>query len=147
MSSPSSYESDNVLTPETITIEANNVVQNLLPTKSREKYLKAYDNFILWKNRKGAKTFSENIFLAYFQELAKTKQPSTLWSIYSMLKSTVNTNKNIKIDSYSKLVSYLKRLSEGYKAKKSKVFSGQNVETFLNDAPDKEFLATKVCIF
>ena len=34
MSSPSSYESDNVLTPETITIEANNVIQNLLPTKS-----------------------------------------------------------------------------------------------------------------
>ncbi|RVE49622.1 hypothetical protein evm_005754 [Chilo suppressalis] len=39
---------------------------------------------------------------------------------------------------------YLKRLSERHKPKKSKVFSQQNVETFLNDAPDKEFLATKI---
>ncbi|KAL0879211.1 hypothetical protein ABMA27_002994 [Loxostege sticticalis] len=145
MSSTSSSESD-ILTPETIKLEASNVIQNLIPTKSREKYLKAYDNFIQWKNRKGAKTFSENVFLAYFQELAKTKQPSTLWSVYSMLKTTVNINKDIKIDSYSKLVAYLKRLSEGHKPKKSKVFSGQNVETFLNDAPDKEFLAIKVAL-
>ncbi|RVE46833.1 hypothetical protein evm_008541 [Chilo suppressalis] len=63
-----------------------------------------------------------------------------------MLKSTINTNKNIKIDSYSKLLAFLKRLFEGYKPKKSKVFSHQNVETFLNDAPDKEFLATKVAL-
>ncbi|KOB63615.1 Uncharacterized protein OBRU01_24714 [Operophtera brumata] len=35
-------------------------------------------------------------------------------------------------------------MSDGYKPKKSKVFSVKNVETFLNEAPDKVFLAVKV---
>lgn len=134
------------LTPQSVINDAQNVIQNLLPTKSREKYVRAYENFIIWKNAKGAKSFSENVLLSYFQELAKNKQPSTLWSTYSMLKSTINTNKDIKIETYTKLTAYLKRMSEGHKPKKSKVFSSQNVETFLNEAPDKDFLAIKVSI-
>ncbi|KOB66529.1 putative WS beta-transducin repeats protein [Operophtera brumata] len=35
-------------------------------------------------------------------------------------------------------------MSDGYKPKKSKVFSVKNVETFLNETPDKVFLAVKV---
>lgn len=85
MSSTSSYESDNALTPET---EANNVVQNLLPMKSR-KYLRAYDNFILWKNRKAAKTFSENVFLAYFQVPYLHNTVSYLFSHRKGMKSRV----------------------------------------------------------
>lgn len=91
-------------------------------------------------------SFSETVFLAYFQHLAMTKQP-TLWSIYSMLKSTVNTKNNIQIEKYSKLIAYLKRLSEGHKSKKSKVLSSKNIETFLNEAPDNDFLAIKVSMY
>lgn len=141
----SSSDSDSIeLTPESIRTDARNVMDNLLPAKSREKYMKAYGNFIEWRNARGAKNFSESVFLAYFQYLAKTKQPSTLWSTYSMLKSTVSSNNDVKLDTYSKLIAYLKRMSDGFKPKKSKVFSVKNVETFLNEAPDKVFLAVKV---
>lgn len=150
MSSSSDSESIE-LTPDSIRTDARNVMDNLLPAKSREKYMKAYGNFIEWRNSRGAKNFSESVFLAYFQYLAKTKQPSTLWSTYSMLKSTVSSNNDVKLDTYSKLIAYLKRMSDGFKPKKSKVFSVKNVETFLNEAPDNIFLAVKVsnyvCIY
>lgn len=45
----SSSESE-ILTPENIKLNAETVINNLLPNKSREKYLKAYENFITWKN-------------------------------------------------------------------------------------------------
>lgn len=146
MNSSSSSEND-MLTPELVKVEANNVINNLLPPKSKAKYLKAYENFCVWKNSKGAKSFSETVFLAYFQEISKYKQPSTLWSIYSMLKATVSLNNNIQINLYAKLIAFLKRLSEGHKTKKSRVLSAENVDTFLNEAPDDSFLAVKVSKF
>lgn len=96
-------ESDNeseLLTPEFIKNEASTVVDNLLPQKSRNKYLQAYDNFIKWRASKRVKSFSESVFLVYFQELSKTLQPSTLWSIYSMLKATMKTKNNVQINMY-----------------------------------------------
>lgn len=141
----SSSDSDSIqLTPENIRADAKNVIDNILPAKSREQYVKAYRNFIEWRNARGAKHFSESVFLAYFQYLGKTKKPSTLWSIFSMLKSTVSCNNDVKLDTYSKLIAYLKRMSDGYKPKKSKVFTVKNVEKFLNEAPDEVFLAVKV---
>lgn len=65
----SSSDSDNILTPENILNDAANVVQQLLPQKSRLKYLNEYNKFIEWKNRKGAKSFSEAVFLVYFNPI------------------------------------------------------------------------------
>lgn len=138
--------SSDTLTPENILNEADSVIENLLPLKSRVQYLKSYEKFIDWKDRNGAKSFSESVFLAYFSELSKKMKPSSLWSIYSMLKSTVSTRHNVHIKEYSKLTAFLKRSSDGFKSKKSKVFTAQNVETFLNKSPDDIYLATKVCL-
>lgn len=143
MNLSSSSESE-ALTPEFVRTEAKNAINNLLPAKSKAKYLKAYENFSTWKNCKGAKSFSETVFIAYFQELAKHKQPSTLWSIYSMLKATVSINNEIQINTYAKLIAFLKRLSAGHKTKKSRVLSAENVDTFLTEAPDQSFLSVKV---
>lgn len=41
---------------------------------------------------------------------------------------------------------YLKRQSEGYKPKKSKILTEENVETFINIAPNEMYLSTKVSI-
>ncbi|XP_059053089.1 uncharacterized protein LOC131847527 [Achroia grisella] len=118
----------------------------LLTSKSWKKYMKAYYNFALWKKRKGVKSFSEPVFLAYFKELAKSKKPSTLWSTYSMLKSTVGNKNGIKMENYTKLISYLKKWSRGHKSTTSEVFSVENINTFIKEAPDKEFLAIKVAL-
>lgn len=144
--SSSDIENDR-LTPESFRSKAAVIVDDLLPPKSRELYLKTYNLFCDWKTTNGANSFSECIFLNYFNELTKTKKPSTLWSIYSMLKATVRIKHNIDISNYSKLVTYLKRLSEGNKPKKSRVLSSENIERFLNDAPDHSFLAVKVSTY
>ncbi|XP_073941147.1 uncharacterized protein [Choristoneura fumiferana] len=145
LTSDSDNESE-LLTPEFIKNEASTVVDNLLPPKSRYKYLKAYDNFIKWRASKRVKSFSESVLLVYFQELSKTLQPSTLWSVYSMLKATMSIKNNVQINLYTKLTTFLKRFAEGHKSKKSKVLTAQNIETFLNEAPDYHFLLLKVVL-
>ncbi|XP_043465336.1 uncharacterized protein LOC122500461 [Leptopilina heterotoma] len=109
-------------TPPEISVAASSVVTNLLPPKSKEKYE------------------------LYFNEMAKTKQPSTLWSQYSMLKSTLSVKNNININSYQKLIAFLKRKSNGFKSKKSNTLTAQEVEKFLNEAPDETYLSLKVAL-
>lgn len=131
----SSDESD--LTPESIKLDALGIVHNLLPEKSKEKYLKAYNDFDKWKTAKGAKSVSESVLLVYFKYLSSTMKSSSLWCIYSMLRTTIDVKHDIKINTY---------LHIGHRAKKSKVLTAQDVETFLNDALDHNFLAIKVSI-
>lgn len=131
------------LTPQNLIEAARKAVADSLPA-SKKKYLAVYDKFILWKNSKNATSFSENVLMAYFDELATSYKPSSLWSMYSMLKSTLLTNNDIEIKKYSKLTAFLKKQSTGFKPKKSKILTANDVEKFLNEAPDEIHLATKV---
>lgn len=128
-----------------ISANAAAIINNLLPTKSKENYLKTYEEFSTWRSAKGL-SISESVLLVYFDYLSKTKNPNTLWCIYSKLKATINIKHSIEINRFKKLLVFLKRKSEGHCAKKSKIFTTQNVEKFLNEAPDEIFLATKVSI-
>ena len=93
---------------------------------------------------KAIKSFSENVLLAYFGKLADKYKPSSLWSRYAMLKSTLNINYNVSIESYPKLRALLKRKSDNYYAKKARTFSVDNITQFIAKAPDEIYLATKV---
>lgn len=134
------------LTPPDIIQEAKVASDGLLPTKSREKYLNTYEAFIKWKINKYAMSFSENVLMAYFNEMASKYKPSTLWSMYSMLKTTIKAKDNIDISRYAKLTAFLKRKSDGFKSKKSKILSASDVRRFINEAPDSKYLATKVTL-
>lgn len=125
---------------------AKDIIDNLLPPKSRKIYLKTYESFMDWRNKKRINSFTESVFLAYFDEMSKKYQSSTLWSIYSMLKITVKIKHEVQMKTYGNLIALLKRLSSGHKGKKSKVFTSEDVETFLNNAPNEKYLATKVCL-
>ncbi|KAI8426856.1 hypothetical protein MSG28_014537 [Choristoneura fumiferana] len=114
-----------------------------LPAKSRDIYLKAYESFMEWWTSVGAKNFSEPVLLAYFKEQAKKKQASTLWVTYSMLRATLSANHNVLINGYPKLLMFLKSQAKGHKSKKSNVFTAENVETFLEEAPDEIYLVIK----
>ncbi|KAL0881723.1 hypothetical protein ABMA27_001517 [Loxostege sticticalis] len=53
------------------------------------------------------------------------------------------------ISEYPKLNSFLKRRvykSDGFTSKKSKILTSDEVEKFLNEAPDDRYLATKVAL-
>lgn len=143
-SSSSGDELDSNLTPPEITNAPKIINENLLPIKSKQRYIATYDNFLQWKTDKKANTFSEDVFLAYFGELAEKYKPSSLWAIFSMLKSTLMTKNCVNIKNYANLTAFLKKKSDGFISKKSKVLTAEHVEKFLNDAPDTKYLATKV---
>lgn len=131
-------------TPLDIRDAATTVADNLLPEKSRKQYEKSYKDFMDWKTVKKATSFSENVLLVYFQEISTKFKPCTLWTIYSMLKSTLNIKHEVDISKYCKLIAFLKRKSEGYTGKKSKTFLPEEIKKFLNEAPDKLYLMQKV---
>lgn len=88
-------EQENI--PECVKKEALEAVAKLLPQKSRLIYEKEYTCFQRWKMAKKINSLSETVLLAYFSEKAKKVKPSTLWSYYSMLKSTILVNENCDI--------------------------------------------------
>ena len=68
--------------------------------------------------------------LVYFADLAKTMKSSTLWSQYSMVKTSSNIKNGIDIETFSKLRAFLKKQAEGYKSKKSRVLTNDQIEDF-----------------
>lgn len=132
-------------TPPELRQIAENATSDLLPKKSREIYEKEFKNFDIWCTQNKVTSVSENILLAYFEIQSKKKKSSTLWSIYSMLRSCINIYKNIDISQYTKLQAFLKRLSEGYEAKKSQILQAEDIDRFIQEANDVAYLATKVC--
>jgi integrase len=63
-----------------------------------------------------------------------------------MLKSTLRVKENVDISNYGKSQLYLKRQSEGYETKKSKILSQDDVSKFLTEAPGDTFLLIKVAL-
>ncbi|XP_044009448.1 uncharacterized protein LOC122853196 [Aphidius gifuensis] len=115
-----------------------------LSERSKERYAIIYNALIEWKNKKNIKELDEKLLLNYFHELSKKIKPPTLKSHYFMLKKTIQLNDGIDIGCYKLLNCYLRKKSDGYFSTRSKIFTSKEIEHFLNDAPDKFYLAVKV---
>lgn len=128
-------------------MEAGKIINNLLPTKSAPMYEKTYKKFKDWCRLKSAPdNVNESTLLVYFSnELGKLKA-STAWSIYSMLRGTICIKENVDIKEFSKLRAYLKKKSKGYHPKKSAILTKEHINRFVEEAPDKEYLAMKVIL-
>jgi hypothetical protein len=137
-------ESDTEVIPHEISEAAKAATYELLPVKSRERYEVVYNLFKKWCHVKSVSVINEEVILAYLLEKSKTLKPSSLWSNYSMLKSTINVKKNIDISRYSKVIAFLKRKSVGYKVKKSRVLNKEEIDKFLSEADDNSYLMIKV---
>lgn len=130
-------------TPPDLLDDVTAATLNLLPKKSKDKYLKEYSIFKEWCSEKKVGKPTENVMLAYFFEKAKKYKSSSLWSKYSMLKTTLMVHDNADIK-FPKLIAFLKRESTNYKAKKSETFSREDMNKFLLEAPDDMYLCMKV---
>lgn len=131
-------------TPPELDLLAQNASECTLPEKSKNLYMSAYEDFLTWKTNKNAVSFSEKVLLAYFYEMSTKYKPSTLWSKFSMIKSILKIKNNVDVSKYATLAAFLKRKSDGFQSKKSKILTSNDIERFLNEAPDDQYLATKV---
>lgn len=77
---------------------------------------------------------------------SKFLKSSTLWSQYSMIRSTLLINDDIDVFKYLKLIAFLKCTNDGYVPNKSCTFIMENVTKFLNEAPDEKYLLFKVVL-
>lgn len=133
--------------PSDVEEVAKDVVANLLPRKSKATYETAYTNFQKWcedKKIKIEKKVSEKVLLAYFSNKSKVFKPSTMWSHYSMLRTTISINNNVDISKFTNLIAFLKRNADGYRPRKSKTFSKEDFSRFLIEADDHIYLGLKV---
>ena len=60
---------------------------SIIPEKSKEVYELAFKKFVDWCEMKKTSSVCENVLKAYFKYKSKEFQSSTLWSLYSKLKS------------------------------------------------------------
>lgn len=122
------------------------VQQDLLPKKSSDRYLLVYDTYKKWQadNENNLSSSRESNLIIYFKGLQAKLKPPTLWSIWSMLKRTLNTHDGVDISKFQNLKCLLSINSKGYKPKKSAVFKWKEVEKFLQEAMDFIYLSFKV---
>lgn len=139
-------EGDSSGTPSEMVEAAIAATNRLLPVKSQNLYQKAYEHFIDWCENKEVQRYSENILLAYMSEMSAKYKSSSLWSYYSKLKSTLLINKNVDIGKFSKLLAFLRKKSDGYVPKKSKILSREQILKFVEEAPDHNYLVTKIAV-
>lgn len=138
-------DSDDEMSPPNVTNLAKSEVNKLLPKKSRDRYENVYKKFMIWRQKHNISSFSENVLMAYFDELSNEMKPSSLWSIYSMLRSTLCLKQeNINIAQYMNLIELLKCKSNGFRSKKSNILTAEEINNFLIKAPDSKYLLMKV---
>lgn len=116
----------------------------VLPVVSQSKYNRVYQLFQKWNKSQGWCTVTENLLIKYFEELATKCKPTSLFAIYSMLKATLRINDDINIGTYNKLLDFLKDKNAGYQPVRAKVFTEEEIEKFINEAPDDRWLDVKV---
>ena len=63
-----SESNGSALTPPDVKEEAAKARGNLIPRKTQERYLRAYQTFSTWMEEKNTKKIGESTLLAYFNE-------------------------------------------------------------------------------
>ncbi|KAJ8911882.1 hypothetical protein NQ315_012296 [Exocentrus adspersus] len=119
---------------------------SLLPSKSKHLYEETYNAYRKWCCNKKIKSTCEDSILAYFNSDLSRYKSSSLWSKYSMLRSTINLREGIDISKFPSVIPFLKRKGEGYKPKKSLILTREHIDEFLIKANTKEHLFNKVIL-
>lgn len=129
--------------------EARIIVQmDTLPLKSSDRYELLYKTYQDWKkeNHASLSNNEENNLLVYFKILKGKVKPTTMWSVWSMLRKTLGTKENINIKNFISLKSFIKNANKGYVPQKAFVLKWHQIIKFINEAPDSIDLAKKVII-
>lgn len=136
----------NRCTPPDLREAANVVREQRLPEKSRDDYLKAYDDFLKWHKMKHVPDgyVTSNVVMAYFKDLSEAYAPSTMASRLSMLKATLMLKNQMaaSID-WEPLEKWVYTKRDKWDAKKSAIFTRAQVDAFIS-LQDEHLLMKKI---
>ena len=116
-------------------------------SRTQIRYENFYKDFQKWKRSKRIASVSENVLLGYFEMLAKKCKPPTLWQYHSILKTKLKLNEDIDITPWAQLTDFIKTENIGYQPERVKHFTAEQIEKFINEAPDEEWLDIKVGVW
>lgn len=68
---------------------------------------------------------------------------SLLWSKYSMVKSMLLLLENVDISRFFKVTTFLRKQSVVYEPKKATILTRDDVNRFLKEAPDEQYLLAR----
>ena len=138
---------DEKFIPDDVLLLAEEASNTLIPEKSRDRYDKELHAFNEWREKQStSKVLNETVVLAYIAGLAKTFKPSSLWTKFSMLRKSLQICENVDIYKFGKVVAFVKKQNIGYKPKKSKTLNDEQCRKFIMEAPDDQFLLSKVVL-
>lgn len=114
--------------------KVEDIIGNLLPKKSKKWYDNAWQSYCNYTDNE-EELFTEDSFIIYFDFLRTQKEykSSTIWSTFSKLNECyrLKTGKKLQ-DSMPRLYLQLKSYNQGYQRKVAKVFTIEEIWTFLN---------------
>ncbi|KAJ8668560.1 hypothetical protein QAD02_010223 [Eretmocerus hayati] len=126
--------------------QARKIRLESLPLLSKKLYTQRYNKYKKWCVDNKIPTYiNEDVMLMYMDYLFTKEKfiSSTLWAVYSMIKSCINAYDSVDISNYSAVRRYIKTKHTGHKPKKAKTFSIENVHKFISTAEEPEHLLTK----
>ncbi|RZC32415.1 Phage integrase domain containing protein, partial [Asbolus verrucosus] len=127
-----------VFVPPAVLHEALAALNKVVPAKSKHSYEKEYANFCEWRKRKQARGVELKIILTYISERSKNAK------FYHHCGPIIPNLRKCYL--FHQLSAFLKQQSVGHGPKKSKVFTLEEMERFLDTAPDDKYLLLKMVL-
>lgn len=118
-----------------------------VPNRSRVKYNHAYQEYRKWCFKNDIETTTDDSIITYFTTDLAPYKSSSLWTKYSMLRTTIKLFEGIDISTFPSIIPFLKSKSDGQKTTKCSSLTKEHVDTFLAEADNKDHLLNKVVNF
>ena len=104
----------------------------LVPQRSKTRYENVYREYELWCSERKKDPLVEESACLYLHESKKTRKATTLCSYYSAIKNQLLVHHGVNANNWTRNVAFLKRAGEDETKKKAKVFTREEIETFLD---------------
>lgn len=119
------------------------IKDDLMTCKSSQVYDRWYQRYCEFKNGMVEQSLT-NGFLLWLQSLKETFSSSTIWQAASCVNKKLKLDHNMDLIKHPVVKEYLKKLSKTYVPKKAAVFTQDELNKFLLEAPSNiEFLLVK----
>lgn len=115
---------------------ANDILNNINPVKSSDRYEAVWKNFIDYINKSERPTEEDLLQYVDYLKHQKGYAVSSIWSKYSMLNHKFQILYGEKLQKFPRLTHLIKSYESGYVRKTSKLFTKEDVWKYLQTAPN-----------